>query len=64
MGGTLVKLDVASMTELLRETDPRHRAYEASAAKHDWSDWYAAYIVAREGGKTSDDAARDATLHV
>ena len=64
MSGKLVNLDVASMTELLRETELRHRAYEASAAKHDWSDWYAAYIVAREGGKTSDDAARDATLHV
>jgi hypothetical protein len=64
MSGTLVKLDVASMTELLRETELRHRAYEASAAKHDWSVWYGAYVVARESGKTSDDAARDATLHV
>ena len=42
--------------ELLRETELRHRL-EASAAKHDWSDWYAAYIVAREGGRDSDDAA-------
>ena len=28
------------------------------------SAWYAAYIVARERGKTSDEAARDATLHI
>jgi hypothetical protein len=64
MSGTLVNRDVASMTELLRETELRHSAYEASAAKHDWSAWYGADIVARECGKTSDDAARDATLHV
>jgi len=64
MSGTLVKLDVTSMTELLRETEPRHSAYEGSAAKHDWSAWYGAYIVARECGNTADDAARDATLHV
>jgi hypothetical protein len=64
MSGTLINLDVASMTELLRETELRHSAYEPRAAQHDWSDWYAAYIVARGCGKTSDDAARDATLHV
>jgi hypothetical protein len=64
MSDTRVKLDVASMTELLRETELRHSAYAASAAKHDWSAWYGAYIVARECGKTSDDAARDAMLHV
>ena len=40
------------------------RSYEPRAAKHDWSALYGAYIVARERGKTSDDAARDATLRV
>jgi len=34
VSGTLVTLDVASMTELLQETELRHSAYEASAAKH------------------------------
>ena len=64
MSGTPVSPDVWSMTELLREAELRHSAYEGSAAKHDWSAWYGAYIVARECGKNSDDAARDATLHV
>ena len=64
MSGTLVNRDVGSMAEPLRETELRHEVYEASATKHDWSDWYAAYIVARESGKTSDHAARDAMLHV
>jgi hypothetical protein len=52
------------MTDLLRETEMRHGAYEPTAPKHHWSGWYAAYIVARERGKSSDEAARDATLHI
>jgi len=55
--------DVATLTELLRETEMRHGAYEPTAPKHHWSGWYAAYIVARERGATADEAARDATLH-
>ena len=49
--------DVATLTELLRETEARHGGYEATAPKHHWSEWYAAYIVARERGRTPDDAA-------
>jgi len=56
--------DVAILTELLRETEERHGGYEPTAPKHHWSDWYAAYVVARERGSTPDDAARDAALNV
>ena len=52
--------DVATLTELLRETEERHGAYERSAPKHHWSDWYAGYIVARQRGKTPDQAATEA----
>ena len=55
--------DVATMTELLREAETRHGAYEATAAKHHWAGWYAPYMVARQRGKTPDDAARDAARH-
>ena len=51
MSNTLVNRDVESMAQLLRETELRHRGYEASAPKHDWAVWYAAYIVARECGR-------------
>ena len=54
--------DVATLIELLRETEERHGKYEASAPKHHWSEWYAAYIVARERGKTPDEAASQAAL--
>ena len=56
--------DVATLTELLRETEEHHGEYEPTAPKHHWSTWYAAYIVARQRGKTPDEAARDAALHV
>jgi catechol 2,3-dioxygenase-like lactoylglutathione lyase family enzyme len=56
--------DVATLTELLRETEEHHGEYEAAAPKHHWSDWYAAYIVARERGKTSEEAAKAAALHM
>jgi hypothetical protein len=57
-------LDVATLVSLLRETEERHGEYEATAPKHHWSDWYAAYIVARERGRTGDDAAKDAAVHM
>jgi len=63
-GRGLSNMDVASLTELLRETEKRHGEYEPTAPKHHWSGWYAAYIVARQNGKTSEDAAKDAALHL
>ena len=57
-------MDVGSLTELLREAEKHHGEYEPTAPKHHWSGWYAAYIVARERGRTSDEAAKDATLHI
>lgn len=57
-------MDAATLAELLRETEMHHGAYEATAPKHQWSDWYAAYIVARERGRTPDESARAAALHV
>ena len=56
--------DVATLTELLQETEKRHGTYEPTAPKHHWSGWYAAYVVARERGRTPDEAANDATLHI
>jgi len=56
--------DVATLTDLLRETEARHGGYEPTAPKHHWSEWYAAYIVARERGRTPDDAAADAASNV
>jgi catechol 2,3-dioxygenase-like lactoylglutathione lyase family enzyme len=56
--------DVASMTALLREAENHHGQYEPTAPKHHWSTFYAAYIVARERGKTPDEASQDAARNV
>ncbi len=57
-------MDTTALTALLREAEEHHGAYEAIAPPHHWSDWYAAYIVAREGGGTPDEAVRDAGVHM
>ena len=56
-------MDVTRLTELLREAEEHHGPYEAVAPPHHWSDWYAGYVVAREEGRTEDQAVADATRH-
>ena len=62
--GRGLSLDVATLTELLRETEEHHGQYEPTAPKHHWSGFYAAYIVACERGSTPEDAASEARRHV
>ena len=62
--GRGLSMDLATLTELLREAEEHHGEYEPTAPKHHWSGWYAAYIVARENGKTPDEAAKDAALNI
>ena len=57
-------LDVPAMIELLREAEEHHGDYERSAPKHHWSDWYAAYMVAREQGKSVDEAVKEGARHM
>jgi len=52
--------DIASLAELLHETSERHDPYEKSHASHNWWDWYAAYMHARQEGSTPDQASSDA----
>jgi catechol 2,3-dioxygenase-like lactoylglutathione lyase family enzyme len=54
------QVDVAGVTGLLREAEEHHGVYEATAPKHHWSKWYAGYIVARQHGRTPEEAAADA----
>jgi hypothetical protein len=57
-------MDVTTLTALLREAEEHHGEYEPSAPAHHWSGWYAAYIRAREAGRTPDDAVVEATQHI
>ena len=57
-------MDVSTLTALLRNAEEHHGRYESTAPPHDWADWYAAFIVAREQGRAPEQAAADAGLHV
>jgi hypothetical protein len=50
-------MTVADLAQLLRETALRHGEFEAVAPPHNWWDWYAAYIDARQTGSTPDQAS-------
>jgi hypothetical protein len=50
-------MDVAALSDLLHETAEHHGSFEAVAPPHDWWDWYAAYMDARQAGSTSEEAS-------
>ncbi|MDP9228936.1 MAG: bleomycin resistance protein [Actinomycetota bacterium] len=57
-------MDVDALSELLREAEEHHGPYEASAPKHHWSDFYAAYVVARDQGRSAEEADQEARRHM
>ena len=57
-------MDVETLTDLLKEAEEHHGPYEASAPKHHWSGFYASYIVAREDGKSPDEADAEARRYM
>jgi hypothetical protein len=50
-------MDVVALAQLLHETADRHGAFEAVAPPHQWWDWYAAYMHARERGSSPGEAS-------
>jgi len=50
-------MDVAALADLMHETAVHHGAFEAVAPPHDWWDWYAAYMDARQNGNSPEEAA-------
>jgi hypothetical protein len=50
-------MTVEALAERLAETALHHGAFEAVAPPHDWWDWYAAYMVARDAGSSPDEAS-------
>ncbi|MGZ3480017.1 MAG: VOC family protein [Myxococcaceae bacterium] len=49
-------VDVAALAELLHETADHHDRFEKTHAKHNWWDWYAPYLSARENGRSPEEA--------
>jgi catechol 2,3-dioxygenase-like lactoylglutathione lyase family enzyme len=56
--------DVATLAELLHETEQHHGQFEKTHAKHNWWDWYAPYLSARQNGSSPDEAAAAADRHM
>src|ERR671913_2555954 len=56
--------DVATLAELLRETEGRHGNYEKTHAEHHWWDWYAPYLSARQNGGSPEEAAAAADRYM
>jgi hypothetical protein len=57
-------MDVGALAELLHETAERHDAFEKAAPPHDWWDWYAAYMDARQHGSDADEASAAAARYM
>jgi hypothetical protein len=57
-------MDVATLAGLLQEAEEHHGPYEATAPPHPWPQFYAAYIVAREDGRSVDEADAAAREHM
>ena len=57
-------MDVPTLAELLHETEQNHGQYEKTHAKHNWWDWYAAYLSARQNGSTPQEAAAAADRYM
>ncbi|NEU08483.1 bleomycin resistance protein [Flavihumibacter sp. R14] len=63
-------MDVATLAELLHETEQHHGNYEQTHGEHHWWDWYAPYLSARQNGSLPTDAVAaadrfmDEVLHV
>jgi hypothetical protein len=50
-------MDIPTLADLLHETAEHHDSYEKRAPQHNWWDWYAAYIDARQDGRTPEAAS-------
>ena len=62
--GRVEAMDSGALAQLLLETALRHGEFEAIAPPHDWWDWYAAYMAARQSGSAPDDAVTAADRYM
>lgn len=56
--------DIAALAELMHETEQHHGNYERTHAAHQWWDWYAPYLSARQNGSSPEQAAADADRYM
>ena len=56
--------DVATLANLLHETEQHHGSYESTHGKHNWWEWYAPYLNARQNGSSPEEAAAAADRYM
>jgi len=56
--------DVATLAELLHETSEHHDHFEKTHGKHNWWDWYAPYLSARQNGSSFEEATTAADRYM
>jgi catechol 2,3-dioxygenase-like lactoylglutathione lyase family enzyme len=56
--------DIAKVATLLHETAERHDHYEKTHGEHNWWDWYAPYLSARQNGSSPEEAAAAADRYM
>jgi catechol 2,3-dioxygenase-like lactoylglutathione lyase family enzyme len=57
-------VDLATLAQLLHETEEHHGSYEKTHAEHHWWDWYAPYLRARENGNSPEEASAEADRYM
>jgi catechol 2,3-dioxygenase-like lactoylglutathione lyase family enzyme len=57
-------MDVATLAGLLRETEQHHGQYEKTHGKHNWWEWYAPYLNARQNGSSPEEASAAADRYM
>jgi catechol 2,3-dioxygenase-like lactoylglutathione lyase family enzyme len=57
-------MNVATLAELLHETEEHHGQYEKTHGKHNWWDWYAPYFSARQNGSSPEEAVAAADRYM
>ena len=62
--GRVDQAPVAKLAELLLDTALHHDAFEKATPAHNWWDWYAPYLAAREQGKNSEEATEAADSYM
>jgi catechol 2,3-dioxygenase-like lactoylglutathione lyase family enzyme len=62
--GRVEETGVATLADLLLETAKQHDGFEKAAPAHDWWDWYAPYLDARQHGSTPEQATEAADRYM
>jgi catechol 2,3-dioxygenase-like lactoylglutathione lyase family enzyme len=62
--GRVDRTPVATLADLLLETAKQHDRFEKAAPAHDWWEWYAPYLDAREHGSTTEQATAAADRYM